>query len=285
MRGCNTVCPKCKHEFACCPQGPTVATSYAGASLLCPGTRRSIVLSGGGLVGTSVGATLVPPVSPCSSPQISPGTSISFVLPVPVLASPPFQEAKPDAELQQLADTVRALRQSGWFYEDISFQESNDLLKDTKVGTFLVRNSSNPKFLFSLSVQTERGPTSVRLYYINGYFRLDSQPHLQHVLPAFPNVIDLIQHYVQEFIKNSQNAKDTQVWVDNQGQLYSSIRIKTPLRKRGEPPSLKHLARLSIHKAIYGSNKPKIALMLAPHKQLELPNSLVSYLSEYPHWV
>lgn len=233
-------------------------------------------------MGGPVAPSLAPPASPCSSPQSSPGTNISFVLPtIPLQVVPPPQEAKPEAELRQLADTVRALRQSGWFYEGISSDESNEMLKDTEIGTFLVRNSSNPKYLFSLSVQTERGPTSVRLYYTNGYFKLDCQVHLQHVLPAFPNVIDLIQHYVQEFERCSQN-RNMQVWVDNRGKWFSSIRIKAPLRKGAEPPSLKHLSRLAVHKAIQRSGKPKLALLM-PHKQLELPIPLISYLSDYPH--
>lgn len=281
MLGCSTVCPKCNHQFACCPQGPVLS----GAPLQCPGTRRSLVLSGGGLVGASVGANVAPPSSPSPSPQVSlvsPSTPLSFVLPLPLQSVPPPQEAKPEAELQQLSDTVRALHQSGWFYEGISFQESHELLKDTNVGTFLVRNSTNPRFLFSLSVQTERGPTSVRLHYTNGYFRLDAQAHLQGVMPAFPNVIDLIQHYIQEFKKYSRNP-NMQVWVDNQGKWYSSIRIETPLKKREEPPSLKHLSRLAIHKAIQSSGKPRIPLLPPPYKQLELPSSLISYLGEYPH--
>lgn len=72
------------------------------------------------------------------------------------------------SELQKLSDTLRALRQSGWYYEGITYQQSHDLLKDRPLGSFLVRESSDPRFLFSLSVQTERGPTSVRIHYING---------------------------------------------------------------------------------------------------------------------
>lgn len=76
------------------------------------------------------------------------------------------------------------------------------------------------------------------------------------------------------------------MWVDNVGQLYSQIRIERPLRKRDQPPSLKHLARLAIHKAIQSSGKPRIAFLVPPHKQLnELPNSLIDYLGEYQHTI
>ncbi|XP_066151779.1 suppressor of cytokine signaling 2-like [Euwallacea fornicatus] len=267
MRSCSqsTVCPNCKHKFACCD-------------------RRSLSLSGGGLVGNnSAVPRLAPPQPIPGTPQanlVSPSSPLTFSFPVPLQYLPPPQAANQDAELQHLRDTVQALHQSGWFYEGITFQDSQDMLKNTKVGTFLVRNSSNPKFLFSLSVQTERGPTSVRLHYINGYFSLEAQPHLLAVMPAFPNVIDLIRYYVLEF---KRHRTDANVWVDTQGKWHSAIKIDKPLRKKEEPPSLKHFARLAIHKAIQSSGKHKIALQ-SPHKELKLlPNCLISYLGEYPH--
>ncbi|CAG9773834.1 unnamed protein product [Ceutorhynchus assimilis] len=273
MRSCsqNAVCPKCKYEFACC--------------------RRSLVLSGGGLVDNPApGVNPAPPPSlPSPGPAsaqinlVSPSTPLSFGFPLPLQSLPPPQATNQDAEFQQLRDTVQALRQSGWFYEGISFDESHEMLKDTEVGTFLIRNSSNPKFLFSLSVQTDRGPTSVRLHYTNGYFKLDAQTHLQGVMPAFPNVIDLIQHYTHECEQLRKKPNIQQVWVDNQGKWYSPIMIRTPLKKKSEMSSLKHLARLAVHKAIQLSGKPRIPLLPPPYKQLELPNSLISYLGDYPH--
>ncbi|XP_056642573.1 suppressor of cytokine signaling 2-like [Diorhabda sublineata] len=270
MLGCSVVCPNCKHEFQCCPPNQQ-----------CCSTRRSLhVLSGGGLV-----TTLAPNPSPCPSPQVSPSVPLSFILPpfaTPLQFAPAPLENNSETELQRLSDTVRALRLSGWYYEGITYQQSHELLKGTSVGKFLVRNSSDPKFLFSLSVQTERGPTSVRLFYTNGYFRLDAQVHLQSAMPMFPSVIDLIQHYVQQSKLCRNNA---QVWVDQQGKWYSSILLEKPVRKKSKPPSLKHLARLATHKALQDAAKPRLAMLPRPHTQLELPNSLIGYLSEYPFYI
>lgn len=274
MLGCSTICPNCKHLFECCPVVPQQPQHQP-----CCNARRSLnVLSGGGLV-----TTLAPIQSSCPSPQVSPSIPLAFILPpfsAPLQPTLVPQDSKPEYELQRLSDTVRALHQSGWYYEGITFQQSNELLKDTSIGTFLVRNSSDPKFLFSLSVQTERGPTSVRLFYINGYFRLDAQQHLQHAMPMFPSVIELIKHYVEQSKLCSSN---NQVWVDSFGKWYSSILLVKPLRKKPEPPSLKHLTRVAIHKALGASSLPRLIMMPPPHTQLELPASLIGYLSEYPY--
>lgn len=53
----------------------------------------------------------------------------------------------------------------------LSLQGARTLLKDASVGAFVIRDSGDRNFIFSLSVQTERGPTSVRLHFEEGFFR------------------------------------------------------------------------------------------------------------------
>lgn len=270
MLGCSTVCPKCQHQFTCCPP-----------IQCCSNARRSLQgLSGGGLVDPHHFFAAFSQTSPCPSPQISPSAPLAFVLP-PLSPIPPplttLAESRPEVELERLSATVRALRQSGWYYEGITYQRSQELLQKTPVGTFLVRESSDPRFLFSLSVQTERGPTSVRIHYVNGYFKLDAQPHLQATMPIFPDVIRLVQYYVAQS-RASTNAHE-QVWVDPKGKLYSAILLDKPLRREERAPSLKHLARLAVHRAV-GNKRGGTG---EAHRRLELPDSLSDYLSEYPY--
>jgi hypothetical protein len=249
MLGCSTVCPNCKHQFQCCPPVPT-----------CCSIRRSVHILSGGVVTAA---------APCSPPQVSPSAPLTFVLPPAFAAPQPVPETHPETDMERLTETLKALKLCGWYYEGLTFDKSDELLKDTKVGTFLVRNSSDPRFLFSLSVQTDRGPKSVRLFYINGYFRLDAQPHLQASMPLFPGVVELIEHYVWR-------RKDTQVWVDPKGKCLSAIYLDQPLRKEARPATLKHLARLAINKVL-GATPRTRAL------KLELPTSLTAYLVEYPY--
>ncbi|KAJ8923326.1 hypothetical protein NQ315_001884 [Exocentrus adspersus] len=267
MLGCSTLCPNCKHQFQCCSPFQS-----------CCSVRRSLnVLSGGGLV-----AALAQPSSTYPSPQVSPSMPLTFILPpfAPLQSSLSSKEAKPESDVKKLHAVTQVLDQSGWFYKNITYQYGHELLKDTTIGTFLVRNSSDSRFIFSLSVQTERGPTSVRICFENGFFRLDAQPHLQSAMPLFDNVIDLVQHYVKQSRLYKQNAH---VWVDPSGKWYASILLNKPCRKKESPPSLKHFARLAIHRALEASARPKLALLPPPHTQLELPSSLIAYLSEYPY--
>ncbi|XP_054282769.1 cytokine-inducible SH2-containing protein-like [Macrosteles quadrilineatus] len=204
--------------------------------------------------------------------DLSPSTPVAFVIPTPCN---PWDKRLPlESDLERLSSTVKALRTSGWYYEGLSWQESAGLLAPTAPGTFLVRDSSDPRFLFSLSVQTERGPTSVRLHYHEGHFRLDAAQKLIPLMPVFRCVVELVQYYVTTTTTKEKKMKGReQVWIDCSGQTYSSILLTKPLLQRGKIPSLQHLARLEI-------NKLKANGQSVPTH--ELPDCLHRYLADYP---
>lgn len=154
------------------------------------------------------------------------------------------------------------------------------LLAKTAPGTFLIRDSSDPNYLFTLSLQTgkrilssfhslppfqemrnwtnkgihyvpERGPTSVRLVYYDGGFRLDAaDQRLIGALPSFPNVVQLVQYYVEEYnggkrrverVKSGINRQVCEtwfLWMDNDGMtlhLFSVIAGLDWQRNRKDP--------------------------------------------------
>jgi len=53
---------------------------------------------------------------------------------------------------------VSRLKESGFYYGSISHSEARDLLQPHPPGTFLVRDSSQQRFLFSLTVRTSGTP-------------------------------------------------------------------------------------------------------------------------------
>lgn len=291
MLGCNTVCPKCRHEFTCC--------RTLSATPCCVTNRRSLhALSGGGLIspnGTVATlaedkSLLAPAFSPssCRAAQISPSAPLAFVLPFPPTPAFTPTDSRPETELRRLSESVRMLRESGWYHEGLTWQQSQSLLKNTDPGTFLIRDSSDPRFLYALSVQTEHGPTSVRLHYVDGKFRLDSESYLAPLMPLFDTVLDLIRYYVQCSARNTAGADGAgrtggQVWVDANGCMFSRILLRRPLLRADRVPGLQHLARLAVHRALEASARPRLALLPPPHTQLELPNRLVDYLADYPY--
>lgn len=173
---------------------------------------------------------------------------------------------------QQLDENKYLLEQSGWYYGALSHVQSGELLSRTEEGTFLVRDSAQSNFLFTLSVQRkpDDGPTSVRIFFSHGQFRLDADESIEHLMPTFGSVLDLIEYYCYLSSKGANNSSvNNKAFHSAGGQLYSPIFLKNPLRK--SVPTLAHSARLTVHRS------------LKSPAMLSLPKRITTYLTEYPH--
>lgn len=166
-------------------------------------------------------------------------------------------------DVNRLREVRKLLQICGWYHEGITWQQSEDLLKNAPVGRWLMRDSSDSKYIFAVSIQTARGPTSVRVHYFLEQFRLDAEPRLTLAMPLFSCPISMLEHYVEY----SKVEHRREVWVDYNGQLYSHIYLTKPLIK--EVRTLSHLARLAV-------NRNKL-----PTKHL--PLLIRNYLAEYPY--
>lgn len=188
-------------------------------------------------------------------------------------------DLSPEADLCRISHCIENLKVSGYYYEGLSWQQATLLLQNTKVGTFLVRDSENANYLFALSVQTERGPTSIRIGYEHGKFRLDSEDALICFMPLFDCVVDLIEHYMEL----SQNSKNSYcVWLDLTGGHDVPIRLYKPLYNRVH--RLTHLCRLRLVKLLKDRVPCNhIARTIDERSVPDIPVTLREFLREYPH--
>lgn len=179
------------------------------------------------------------------------------------------------ADYHRIQRTLQVLETSGYYYPGLSWRQATELLQNTTVGTFLVRESSDSEFLFTLSVNTERGPTSVRIHYTEGQFRLDSEDSIADFMPVFDCVVQLVEYY----IRLSQSSKGSScVWLDNTGRRDLPILLCRPLYHHILP--LKHMCRLTVNDRLRTHTDWISESML---KKLRLPHTLVTYLREYPY--
>lgn len=143
-------------------------------------------------------------------------------------------------------------------------------------GTFLVRDSTHPSYLFTLSVKTNRGPTNVRIEYADSKFRLDSNCLSKPRILAFPDVVSLIQHYVMSCTMESKNdvpyPPPSPLPPIQKEMAAAAVHLKLirPLSRKDNAPSLQHLCRLRINKST------------AEVDQLPLPRRMGDYLKQYP---
>ncbi|GAB6029046.1 hypothetical protein CHUAL_004832 [Chamberlinius hualienensis] len=174
-------------------------------------------------------------------------------------------------DLERIKNCIHKLELSGWYYGKLSWKDATKLLKKMAVGTFLMRDSSDPAYLFALSVQTERGPTSVRIHYKNGQFKLDAEDMIAGHMPWFDCAVKLVDYYVR--LSGTDKAR-CHVWLDESGRRDRFIHLSRPLIH--SMPTLKHLCRLTFHA---NSSLQRIATNV----DVTLPKSIRTYLNEYPY--
>lgn len=204
----------------------------------------------------------------------SPTPSLSFII-------EPSKEIEKrsinENELMPIVKTQKYLKMSGWYHGQLTWKAAMTLLMPTSVGTFLVRDSSDPNYLYSISVQTKCGPTSLRLYYGEGEFRLDADHIVAKYLPKFACLIELIQFYVESTKQlpiRCRQDNENQNWTNCVGEIFSNIVVSKPLYAKDNFPSLKHLARLCINRNLVDPSFVSV---------LSAPLNVRKYLEEYPY--
>ncbi|XP_022103312.1 suppressor of cytokine signaling 2-like [Acanthaster planci] len=188
-------------------------------------------------------------------------------------------------DLERLRLAVNTLHTSGWYHGAMTFVEAKRKLKHCDVGTFLVRDSSKPNYLYSLSVKTPMGTTSVRIEYEYGKFTLDSEEELRRCAPSFDCVVKLLHYYMprmgqkdekeqlQKSIEDGNQKNNTAgqlVWREPSGRRAIAAQIIKPLRS--QVPSLQHLCRVSLNRYVEPRHQA----------DLPLPGKLKGYLKQYP---
>ena len=186
---------------------------------------------------------------------------------------------------------------TGWYWGGMTASDAQAVLQAASEGTFLVRDSSHPLYMLTLSVKTKRGPTNVRIQYSCGRFQLDSSSPARPRLLSFPDISSLVQHYVGSGRGTPEDGRTGMDEVEEQGNKKKRgkekeerdkadtefsplvteardsavlLKLKRPLCKPQAFPSLQHLTRLTINKHV------------ACSAHLPLPGPLLRYIQEYP---
>ncbi|KAM4023304.1 cytokine-inducible SH2-containing protein [Anomaloglossus baeobatrachus] len=211
------------------------------------------------------------PGHPLNAPEVPPRASEPQRPPLP-----PQNHRDPEEDLLCIAKTFCYLRESGWYWGPITATEAKQRLQKMPEGVFLVRDSTHPSYLFTLSVRTNRGPTNVRIEYSDSLFRLDSNWLSKPRILSFPDVVSLVQYYVSSC--NSESSKEPTSQLpptptSPKEPAAVHLKLLQPLHRSGESPSLQHLCRLQINRCVVPGSELT---------DLPLPRRMVDYLQRYP---
>lgn len=100
------------------------------------------------------------------------------------------------SEYQLVVNAVRKLQESGFYWSAVTGGEANLLLSAQPAGTFLIRDSSDQRHFFTLSVKTQSGTKNLRIQCEGGSFSLQSDPRSTQPVPRFDCVLKLVRHYM-----------------------------------------------------------------------------------------
>ncbi|XP_042340496.1 suppressor of cytokine signaling 1-like [Plectropomus leopardus] len=125
----------------------------------------------------------------------------------------PFSSA---AEYKLVKRTFQQLQHSGYYWGSMTMEEAHAILTKAPLGTFLIRDSVQPDVFFTLSYQSDDGPTSVRVQLNNLLFSLYGSHR------TFASLFALLTYYTS-----------------------SSCKLTAPYRKQ-RPEHLKQMCRRAI---------------------------------------
>ncbi|KAM9705287.1 suppressor of cytokine signaling 2 isoform 1-T4 [Menidia menidia] len=102
-----------------------------------------------------------------------------------------------ETEEGRVASAMKELQSTGWYWGSLTASQAKQVLQDSCEGSFLLRDSSQRDYLFTISAMTSAGPTNLRIRSRGGLFQLDSVLLVQPRLRSFPSVVRLVEHYVK----------------------------------------------------------------------------------------
>ncbi|XP_054460641.1 suppressor of cytokine signaling 1b [Anoplopoma fimbria] len=104
----------------------------------------------------------------------------------------PFSSA---AEYKLVKQTYKQLQHSGYYWGSMTMEEAHAILSQAPLGTFLIRDSGQPDVFFTLSYQSDDGPTSVRVLLNNLLFSLCGS------IKTFASLFALLTYYTSSSCK------------------------------------------------------------------------------------
>ena len=159
---------------------------------------------------------------------------------------------------------LRNLAEYGWYWGPITRLEAEERLARAKDGTFLVRDSSDDRYLLSLSFHSQGKTLHTRIEYCNGNFSFYSFPDAE--TEGYPSVVELIQ-------RSMQYSKDG-VFCFSRARAAGSpavpVRLLQPFSRFNHVQTLQHYCRFVIRQSI---RFDKI-------RQLPLPRHVHGYLEQ-----
>ena len=157
-----------------------------------------------------------------------------------------------DREPWSLTKELVKLAKHGWYWGPINRVEAEEKLTNQPDGAFLVRDSSDERYLLSLSFRSYGRTLHTRIEHCNGVFSFYAQPESE----GYCSIVDLINH--------SMNDSQTGVFYYSRARTPGSpsfpVRLTKPVSRFSHVRSLQYLCRFVIRQTTRVDHIQKLPL-------------------------
>ncbi|XP_058497489.1 suppressor of cytokine signaling 7 isoform X1 [Solea solea] len=190
-------------------------------------------------------------------------------------ARPPTRQAPPPmlcalrrSEASNFTASLRELEKCGWYWGPMNWEDAEMKLKGKPDGSFLVRDSSDPRYILSLSFRSQGVTHHTRMEHYRGTFSLWCHP-------KFEDRCHSVVEFIERAIMHSKNGKFLYFLRSRvPGLPPTPVQLLYPVSRFSNVKSLQHLCRFCIRQIV----------RIDHIQELPLPRPLISYLSKFYYY-
>ncbi|TSS35868.1 Suppressor of cytokine signaling 7 [Bagarius yarrelli] len=195
--------------------------------------------------------------------------------PSPIETPPPIRVAPPAnvcplrrVDSSSFTASLRELERCGWYWGPMNWEDAELKLKGKPDGSFLVRDSSDPRYILSLSFRSQGVTHHTRMEHYRGTFSLWCHP-------KFEDRCHSVVEFIERAIMHSKNGKFLYFLRSRvPGLPPTPVQLLYPVSRFCNVKSLQHLCRFCIRQ-----------LVRIDHiQELPLPKPLISYLKKFYYY-
>ncbi|KAM8946235.1 suppressor of cytokine signaling 7 isoform 2-T2 [Pelodytes ibericus] len=187
---------------------------------------------------------------------------------VPVPLVQPLQCPLFRQDPSSFAASLRELEKCGWYWGPMNWEDAEMKLKGKPDGSFLVRDSSDPRYILSLSFRSQGITHHTRMEHYRGTFSLWCHP-------KFEDRCQSVVEFIKRAIMHSKNGKFLYFLRSRvPGLPPTPVQLLYPVSRFSNVKSLQHLCRFRIRQLVRIDHIP----------ELPLPKPLISYLRKFYYY-